>query len=160
MSQLALMISRLAASAWVGAAVLFVATGVRQVTSGLFSATTTDQLVLLRFPLYYICGCSLITVAIVGTTLARAALGRGQRAFSMVCLGLALLLMFFDYMVIYSPLAAMISPPGQSRGLGFQTLHRASMGINLVDLLLVAVAAGTLCWPRRTEIVVSREING
>ncbi len=155
MPRCALMLARVAASAWVGAAALFVATGVRQVTSQLFDVTTIDQLALLRFPLYYLCGFGLVGVAVAGTLASGAGLKSRERALILTLLGLALVLMTFDYLVIYSPLAVMITPPGQSRRDGFQELHHWSMVVNLIDLVLIGAAAMRLCWPSPNTVTAS-----
>ena len=52
--------------AWVGAAILFVVTSVREVQSTDFDSNTKDHLALLRFPAYYLFGFTLVPVASVG----------------------------------------------------------------------------------------------
>ena len=150
MSRLALTIARFAASAWVGAAVLFVINGVQQTTSGQFESMTTDQLVLLRFPAYYVMGFSLVGAALVGSAISGGQLSFRRRAAVLGLFGLALVTMLFDYLVVYLPLAEMITPPGQARTQGFQTLHQWSKVINSADLSLVFLGALLLCWPTRT----------
>lgn len=149
MSRFALTITRFASAAWVGAAVLFVINGVQQTTSGKFESITTDQLVLLRFPTYYLMGFILVGLSLLGSVLSRTEVSPRQRRMLIVLFGLSLIIMLFDYLVIYLPLAEMITPPGKARPQGFQTLHKWSMRVNSFDLLLVLIGSLTACWPRR-----------
>ena len=149
MSRLALLIARFAASAWVGAAVLFVINGVQQATSGKIDSTTTDQLVALRFPAYYVLGFSLVGAAWVGSAFSGEQLSFRRRGAVLGLLGLALGVMLFDYLVVYLPLAEMITPPGKPRPQGFQTLHHWSKIINSVDVGLVLLGALLVNWPGR-----------
>lgn len=149
MSRLALTITRFASAAWVGAAVLFVINGVQQTTSGKFESMTTDQLVLLRFPAYYLMGFILVGLSLLGTVLSGTEISLRQRRMLIVLFGLSLVIMLFDYLVVYLPLAEMITPPGRARPQGFQTLHKWSMRVNSFDLLLVLIGSLTACWPRR-----------
>ncbi|RLS44547.1 MAG: hypothetical protein DWH81_00630 [Planctomycetota bacterium] len=149
MSRLALTITRFASAAWVGAAVLFVINGVQQTTSGKFESMTTDQLVLLRFPAYYLMGFILVGLSLLGAVLSGTERSQRQRRMLIVLFGLSLVIMLFDYLVVYLPLAEMITPPGKARPQGFQTLHKWSMRVNSIDLLLVMIGSLTACWPRR-----------
>ncbi len=149
MSRLALLIARFASSAWVGAAVLFVINGVQQATSGQFESMTTDQLVVLRFPAYYVMGFSLVGAAWVGSAVSGEQLSFRRRGAVLGLFGLALVEMLFDYLVVYLPLAEMITPPGKARPQGFQTLHHWSKVINSIDVGLVLLGALLVCWPRR-----------
>lgn len=149
MSRFALTIARFAASAWVGAAVLFVINGVQQATSGQFESMTTDQLVLLRFPAYYVMGFVLVGAALIGSAVSGEALSFRRRGVLLALFGLALVVMLFDYLVVYLPLAEMINPPGKSRPQGFQTLHHWSKLINSAVVGLVLLGAMLLCWPSR-----------
>ena len=54
--RLGLAVARLASAAWVGAAMLFVITAVREVRHPGFDSSTKDTLALLRFPAYYAFG--------------------------------------------------------------------------------------------------------
>ena len=147
-SRFALAIARFASAAWVGAAVLFVVNGVQQVTSGKFESMITDQLVLLRFPSYFVMGFACVGAAFIGTAITGEMLSLRRRGAILGLLGLALVLMLFDYLVIYSPLAAMIDPPGQPRPDGFRKLHHWSMIVNSIDVGLVMMGAFLLSWPR------------
>ena len=128
---------------------MFVLNGVQQVTSGKFESMVTDQLVLLRFPTYYVLGFSLVGAAFIGSAISGEALSFRRRGAVLGLLGLALVLMLFDYLVVYLPLAKMIDPPGQPRPDGFRTLHRWSMIVNSADVGLVVLGAMLLNWPRK-----------
>lgn len=146
MSRLALAVARFAVSAWVGAAVLFVITSVREVRYGGFDSTIRDQLAALRFPPYYAAGFILIGVGIAGTVIAWPRLRPRALAIAGL-LGTALVLMVVDYFWIYGPLEDMITPPGQSKPARFQTLHVASEWVNGANVLLCVIAAALLNWP-------------
>lgn len=145
--------ARFAVSAWIGAAVLFVIVGVREVTAEDFSSEIRDRLVVIRFPWFYATGFTLVTSALLATGLARGHqhLSRIARLLAMGLLTLALVGMIADYLAIYRPLERMVVPPGQPRTEQFTTLHRWSTRINSANLLLCAVAAGLLTWPRREK---------
>lgn len=149
MSRLALMLVRLTASAWIGAAVLFVINGVSQVTSGKFESITTDQLVLLRFPAYYLMGFALVGTAFVGAALSGEQLSFRRRGTLLGLFGTAIVVMIFDYLVVYLPLAAMIDPPGKPRPAEFQTLHHWSMRVNTLHIALVLMGALIANWPAK-----------
>ena len=110
---------------------------------------TTDQLVVLRFPAYYVMGFVLVGAAWVGAAICGEQLSFRRRGAALGLFGLALGMMLFDYLVVYLPLAEMITPPGQARPQGFQTLHQWSKIINSVDVGLVLLGALLLNWPRR-----------
>ena len=129
---------------------LFVINGVQQTTSGQFESMTTDLLVVLRFPAYYIMGFSLVGAAFIGAAISGGLLSFRRRGLVLGLFGLALVTMLFDYLVVYLPLAEMITPPGKARTQGFQTLHEWSKVINSADLSLVFLGALLLCWPTRT----------
>jgi hypothetical protein len=141
--------ARLCVSAWVGAAVLFVAVGVREVTFPSFSSEIKDQLAALRFPLYYLCGATLVLGAWLGTCVAggHPQLSRGRRWVVLGLLTLALTEMAVDYLWIYRPLEGMVTPPGQVRTEQFVRLHRWSTYVNAANVVWCLTAALVLCWP-------------
>ena len=149
MGQLCLMLARTATSAWVGAAVLFVITSVREVRYAGFDSATRDILAALRFPPYYLFGFTAVGIGLVATAIALAAarISRLRGAAALVLLIAAALLMAVDYVWIYGPLAEMIVPPGAPKPARFQTLHVASEWINTADVALVLLAALLLNWP-------------
>jgi hypothetical protein len=152
--KLGLWSARLAVSAWVGAAMLFVIVGVEEVTTPEFDSLIRDRLVLLRFPWYYATGFTLVAAGWLGTLLSGRSAGLPPRAkwLSIGLLTLALLGMAADFALIYRPLEQMITPPGKPRTERFVELHRWSARVNGVNLLLCAVAAGVLNWPGRTDV--------
>lgn len=156
MHRFCVLIARLAITAWVGAAVLFVIVGVREVTlsgqvlpGGGFDSATRDALVLLRFPAYYVTGFALVGVGLLATACAGSASGwsRPARFATLGLLSVALLLMISDYVWIYQPLVEMVTPPGATRTSDFEKYHNASKYINVADVTLCGIAAALLCWP-------------
>lgn len=154
MQSVCLTLARFALSAWVGAAGLFVITSVREVLSPEFNTTTKDLLVALRFPPYYVAGFSLVSLGLIGTLAARRHPSVSSRRWwiAVVLLVLTLVLMLGDFVWIYRPLAAMLSPPGQVRTDAFADYHHLSEGINTLDVALCFIAALLLCWPMSSPI--------
>ena len=72
MQSFCLMLARFCIAAWVGAAVLFVITGVREVTipHQSISSEVKDALVPIRFPAYYMAGFLLVGTGIVTSGIA------------------------------------------------------------------------------------------
>jgi hypothetical protein len=157
MRQMGLWLARGTIPAWVGAAVLFVIVGVREVTAGDFDSAIRDRLVLLRFPWFYVTGFALVGLGWLGTALAggHPQLSRRGRWVALMLLSLALAGMTADYVLIYQPLERLVTPPGQPRTEQFMTLHRWSARINGVNLLLCAGASGVLTWPRTSSAELS-----
>lgn len=162
MQSVCLMLARFALSAWIGAAGLFVVTSVREVLSPEFNTMTKDLLVALRFPPYYVAGFTLMSIGLIGTLAAKGHPSVSGRRWSLavVLLILTLALMLGDFVWIYRPLAAMISPPGQVRTDAFANYHHLSEGINSLDVALCFVAALLLCWPSRSQSQVGRVHGG
>jgi len=145
MSRALLTLARFLLSAWFGAATLFVIIGVREVRFPGFESAVRDQLVLLRFPLYYACGFALLGTALLSLVLLIAAGGRRPALYAGCGLtAAALAVMIYDYPCIYRPLAEMLTPPGQTRPAAFQSLHRWSETVNAVQLGCALAAALTL----------------
>ncbi|MEZ5939974.1 MAG: hypothetical protein R3C18_01195 [Planctomycetaceae bacterium] len=149
--------SRFAFSSWVGAAILFVVVGIREITFEGFESPIRDQLVLLRFPAYYAFGFALVGSGLVSLLLATF-LGESNKSCSALkscgCMRLpiivallTLIIMVVDYMWIYLPLESLITPPGSPRTPQFISLHKASMYINMVHVGLAMVVAWRLNWP-------------
>lgn len=153
MQRLSLLIARFSLAAWVGAAALFVITGVREVRSDQIDGTTKDVLVLIRFPSYYTFGFVSVGAAMLATavfTSTSPSKTRGVVAGSLIAI--ALVLMAADYHSIYQPLVDVITPPGQPRSQQFERLHNASKWINMADVSLCLVAASMMCAPTRSEL--------
>lgn len=151
---LCLVWSRLAFAGWVGGAVLFVMAGVAEVLHPGFDSMIKDQLVTVRFPLYYAFGAVLIgtgTLSATGYWFLSGHRLSGWRCSSprwpLLLAWLGLALMLWDYLTVYLPLAALVTPPGKPRTQEFDHLHHWSMYINTVELLLFALAAVLLNWP-------------
>lgn len=135
-------LARFCLPAWIGAAVLFVWVGVREVTTPEFTSEIKDRLVTLRFPGYYSAGATLLCGAVAGCLLALTSQSH-RRVVIVPCLLVMLAggLMVYDYLSIYLPLAALVTPPGKPRTMEFLSLHQWSMRINTVHLLLCLTAA-------------------
>ena len=149
MRSVCLTIARVCSAAWIGAAVLFVVTSIREQTSPEFDLITRDQLALVRFPAYYACGFGLVLatgffgwLGLIGETSFR------RRTFLGLML-VATLMMAGDYFMVYQPLVEVITPPGQARTEAFETLHSRSKWVNQADVTLCLIAAFLLAWPRR-----------
>lgn len=159
MPRAALFLARFCSSAWIGAATLFVIVGVLEVTRGGFDSTTKDILVGIRFPPFYAAGMILLMVAWGGACLAEyhPELSTRRRAMAILSLLVGLALLFIDYNWIYSPLSAMVNPPGQAKPMAFVKLHEASKYINLVGLVFSWIAAIALNLPSKSADVASRQ---
>ncbi|HET6325683.1 MAG TPA: hypothetical protein VFG04_13470 [Planctomycetaceae bacterium] len=147
--RLGLAVARLASAAWVGAAVLFVITALREVRHPLFDSATKDTLALLRFPAYYACGLILLVTALAGTLAGLLGRKKGERRSIVAAawlLGLAVVVMIADFVVIYLPIVGMISPVGRARSAEFASYHRASILVNVCDVVVCGIAAALLCW--------------
>jgi hypothetical protein len=155
-----LAVARLAAAGWVGAATLFVVTAVREVRFPGFDSTTKDQLALLRFPAYYVCGFALVGIAFLGAL--AASLGSRPRAKKVAVaaglLAVTLLLMAADFVAVYRPIAEMITPPGRVHVAEFRNYHRISVWLNVGHVGLCAAAAVLLCWPGHQGDVAGRPV--
>jgi hypothetical protein len=152
--RLGLTFARLASVAWVGGAMLFVVTAVREVRHPGFDSATKDTLALLRFPSYYAFGFVLVSVALAGSLFALMGPKKGERRRTVVAswlLGLVLALMVADFLAIYLPIVGMITPVGRAHPAEFAGYHRASIAINVCDVALCGIAALLLCWPSKLE---------
>lgn len=152
MSRLALMIARFSLSAWVGAAALFVVNGISQVTHPAFDSVVRNHLVVLRFPAYYLFGFTLVSLGLLGILASGRELLRSRwiRIAAAALTATALAVMLIDYLAIYRPLEAMITPPDGARPAEFVSYHEASKLINLVHVGFVLVAALLICLPPRS----------
>jgi hypothetical protein len=143
------MLARFALSAWVGAALMLVIIGVREVTWPGFDSSTRDQLALLRFPPYYLLGFALVGTAWLMTTVCLLAriLPARRMQLALAALTVSLVLMVWDYLAVYRPLEKMVSPPGRAKPAEFTDLHARSELVNSIDVGLCLAAALALCWP-------------
>lgn len=152
MQSLCLTLARFCLSAWVGAAGLFVVTSIHEQRSPRLDSSTKDVLALLRFPDYYLFGFALVATGLGCALAARnhPALGRRRAWLAVALIAAALLVMLGDYLFVYRPLAASISPPGAPRTPRFETLHAVSEFINHAHVSLCLAAAILLSWTRKT----------
>ena len=153
MLRFCLTLLRLLLAGWVGAAVLFVVVGVREITSPEVDSATRDALVLIRFPAYYAYGAGSLAMAFVCCLAARG-LSLANRAVMNTCLALiaiAGLLMVADYVWIYSPLVEMLNSPGGTRPQNFVAYHEASKWINAAGLAVALLAAVLSSWMREKD---------
>jgi hypothetical protein len=155
LSRIALFVARTAITAWIGAAVLFVMVGVREVTSPQFSLEVKDQLAVLRFPLFYLTGWTLVMVAHSSSLFIRPSVGKRRWTYEVASglLGVVFCSMLFDYFWIYVPLVKVVTPPGQPRTAEFEVLHTWSSRINILNLGLCLIAACLLNWPRSSPAI-------
>ncbi len=151
MNTIGLFIARTAVTAWVGAAILFVIVSIREITFDGFDNVIKDQLVALRFPIYYGCGFVLMSLGLIGAMMSadERQLPSKRRWIAVITLILAISIFGGDYSVIYDRLMTLITPPGQTRTPEFTTLHKLSMWVNLVQLVLCQIAMITLNWPAK-----------
>ncbi len=134
---------RFSLCAWVGAAVLFVVSVVREVTTP-FEMLVKNQLVALRFPVFYAFGFVLLGTAFasaIALILLKARRPKMLRGIAVLS-GLSLLLMLFDYRCVYLPLEAMVLSKDYVIPPDFFSFHQWSKWVNLVTALMSVVAAG------------------
>lgn len=146
MIRTALTLARFLLSAWFGAAALFVLIGVREITHPGFDSVVRDQLVLLRFPPYYVCGFGCLAGAVLSLGVClMCGLRRRLASTALVLAATALGVMAYDYAYVYKPLEAMISPPGKARSAEFRQRHEWSKSLNAVQVGCVLAAAIAAC---------------
>ncbi len=111
MDRFLLTLTRFCSCAWVGAAVLFVMTGVAEVRSPEFESATKNSLAALRFPYYYLVGFTLVGFALFGSwmlSIRRTSLLKGVKSL-VACMTIASILMNIDYVWVFRPLLVMMS---------------------------------------------------
>jgi hypothetical protein len=140
---------RFSLCAWVGAATLFVVTGVREVTMTDFDAATKNVLAATRFPAYYAFGFTLVAVA--GTSaLCLILINQEVCRRKIVLLTLAvfaLVVMLLDHRFIYQPLEIMMLEPEGRLDPDFFTYHKWSKYINCVSVGACLVASFVAACP-------------
>lgn len=136
---------------WVGAALLYVIVSIREVTDPRIDQVIRDTLVAIRFPAYYAMGVTLLGVALVGAagTIGSCVVCWRARLVAMLFLVLALCVLVGDYLLIYQPLLAEVTPPGRPRTERFQELHHWSEMVNAASWLLSLCGALSIAWPSR-----------
>ena len=152
MQKISITIARVALSAWIGAATLFVVTSISEQTSNASEMTldVKNHLAALRFPWYYLFGFVLVGAGLISSAIGfSGSQNRRRRGIIIAILGLALALMVTDYVVIYSPLQDIVTRSDGVRDARFAELHRWSEQINTVDVTFCLMAAIAVCWPER-----------
>ena len=149
MKSLCFTICRFSLAAWVGAASLFVVTGIQEVRSPEFDSVTKSALATLRFPSYYAFGFGLVSVALLTAVIAaRHRLLSRWRAWAVPSLVIIVfVMMVIDYVWVYRPLAVMNAAVTEARPASFEAYHNASMYMNAAHVGLCLSAALILCWP-------------
>lgn len=140
---------------WVGAAVLYVITSVAEQMSPDFSLRIRDQLALIRFPLYYRFGFGCHIACVVAGVFAWRTAPLNRRTTFLLVLILVMIsgiLMTLDQRLIYQPLEALITPPGQARGDEFERLHTLSKRANMVHVMVIAFAGILAMLPLKPEL--------
>ena len=147
-----LMMNRLCLSAWVGAAIFFVAVTIRPLRSPELESEIKPKLAQILFPGYYTFGFTLMAATLVCGWWARKEPSvQGTRyAWHLPVLAIGLLTMWADYLWVYGPLAVMMKMvhAEQVQPAAFRNYHLASMAVNSVMLSLCLIAACIACWPR------------
>jgi len=147
MRNLAIAISRVAYSAWIGAACLFVVITLQDVQSPDLTSIEKARIAVQRFPVYYQFAFGLLIVGFV-LSFAGVSSRRERRSLLAQCLlALPLLVVAIDYFFIYLPLEEMTAATEDARPASFVNYHKASKWINAVQVITTLVAAVVLCLP-------------
>lgn len=152
---------RFSLSAWVGAAILFVVTGVREVTMTDFDAATKNLLAVTRFPAYYAFGFTLVAVAAIASfSLILVDKERRPRKITLLLLSiLALIVMYLDHRFIYLPLETMMLDPEGRLQPEFFTYHQRSKYINSFSVGVCLIASFIAACPRPVPAIIDSTTN-
>ena len=133
---------RFSLCAWVGAATLFVITGIREVTSPEIAPATKNLLASIRFPAYYAIGFTLVVLAAVCAVPLRGKVRPASRGTSIVALlAVVLLLMVGDYVFVFQPLLDLMELPDARDKPEFTLYHNWSKYVNFASVGLCLVTA-------------------
>ncbi len=146
---------RFSLCAWVGAATLFVVTGVREVTMTDFDAATKNVLAATRFPAYYAFGFTLVAVAAI-SALGLILSNKEYRRRKVVVLTLSvfsLVVMVLDHQFIYLPLEVMMLEPEGRLDPEFFTYHQWSKYINCVSVGACLIASFVSACPGKSSAI-------
>lgn len=133
---------RFSLCAWVGAATLFVITGIREVTSLQFEPATKNHLAAIRFPAYYFVGFLLIGFAALSAVALRGRFGSQKRGTIIVVLLISvLLLMVGDWFLVFNPLLELMELPDARDTPEFTTYHNWSKYLNFASVALCLATA-------------------
>ncbi|MBA4030006.1 MAG: hypothetical protein C0478_03795 [Planctomyces sp.] len=133
--------ARFLTSFWLGAAALFVAAGIREVTTPGLDDAVKDVLVERRFFVFYLFQWICLSAALACAAVLAVKRRWGRDVVIVSLLGVATALAVYDYFQIYLPLLELLNPPGQPRSDAFEALHQFSEYVNSVGWVLVFVAA-------------------
>lgn len=145
-----LMLVRFCLAAWVGAALLFVATSVAEQISPQFDSATKNTLAVIRFPIYYLAGFATLGLALISSLLA-GPLSRRRRWCLFTLTLLSLGIMLGDYFWVFQPLKQMMLTETVLRNAEFTRYHNLSKYLNMLDVLLVMLATLAAGWPIRSQ---------
>ena len=146
---------RFSLCAWVGAATLFVVTGVREVTMTDFDAATKNVLAVTRFPAYYAFGFTLVVVSAI-SAFSLILINKETRRRKIVVLSLlvfSLVVMYLDHLFIYQPLEIMMLEPEGRLDPEFFTYHQWSKYINCISVGACLIASFVSACPARSSAV-------
>lgn len=146
---------RFSLCAWVGAATLFVVTGVREVTMTDFDAATKNVLAVTRFPAYYAFGFTLVVVSAI-SAFSLILINKETRCRKIVVLSLSvfsLVVMYLDHLFIYQPLEIMMLEPEGRLDPEFFTYHQWSKYINCISVGVCLIASFVSACPARSSAV-------
>jgi hypothetical protein len=133
---------RFSLCAWVGAATLFVITGIREVTSLEFEPAMKNHLAAIRFPAYYFVGFLLVGIAVLSAVALRRRIGSRRRGTIIVVLLISvLLLMVGDWFLVFNPLLELMELPDAREKPEFTTYHNWSKYLNFASIALCLVTA-------------------
>ena len=146
---------RFSLCAWVGAATLFVVTGVREVTMTDFDAVTKNVLAATRFPAYYAFGFTLVVVS-ASSALGLILINKEARRRKIAVLSLSvfsLVVMYLDHQFIYQPLEIMMLEPEGRMDPEFFTYHQWSKYIICISVGACLIASFVSACPARSSAV-------
>lgn len=149
MSNLFLFLTRFAITAWCGAAVIFVVITVLDIITGQFTSVILDQLILIRFPVYYCFTFVLLSTSLVSGIASSLLLGGRKFKLFTVLVLVSLIIMVSDYFWIYLPLEEMLLPLGSPRPQQFSFYHRLTEALNIIALLIGLLASIVINWPMK-----------
>lgn len=149
MNQFLWTVLRFSLCSWVGAATLFVVTGVREVTMTDFDAATKNVLAVTRFPAYYVFGFTLVAISVasaLGLILSNPQ-ARRRKLVLLALVSFSLIVMGLDYQFIYQPLEAMMLEPEGRLDPEFFTYHQWSKYVNCISVGTCLIASFVAACP-------------
>ncbi|MBL4883455.1 MAG: hypothetical protein JKY95_02825 [Planctomycetaceae bacterium] len=136
-----LCLARFSITVWFGAAVMFVVLTVAEILSGQFNSIVLDQLILTRFPIYYLFTFVLLATSwISGVFYWRLSALRRAKLFT-ILVSISLIILISDYIWVYKPLEDMLTPAGSARSQEFPFYHKLTEALNTVAMLINLTAS-------------------